>query len=239
MKDKTPLPANLHKDHRSRVKARFAEHGLAPFRDHEVLELLLFYAVPQKDTNVLAHRLLYRFGNLPAVFSASAEELCKVEGIGEHVATLLRLMLPVAARVLSGKEDEGVERIGVIPTAAEAGDFFVRRFAGETQECIYLMLLDNARRGMACMKIAEGNINSSAFSIRSVLEPAVLHRAASCIIAHNHPGGVAIPSADDVATTAQLVNALASFGIPLLDHIVVAGADYISVMKKGDARYDV
>ena len=90
--------ANLHEGHRQRLKERFLREGLDHFEPHTVLELLLFYAVPQRDTNELAHRLIARFGSLDAVFDAAFDELCAVEGIGRNTATLLKLVPDLTRR---------------------------------------------------------------------------------------------------------------------------------------------
>lgn len=217
---------NFHKEHRQRVKQRFLADGLTNFAPHEALELLLFYAVPQKDTNVLAHRLLDRFGSLAGVMDATQEELCAVEGVGEHVAVLLRLLMPLATRVMTERETGG----GGFDTVEEVGDYFVRRFAGENSETVQLLLLDNARNPIDCVRVYEGSVNAVAITPRMLIEIALAHRASFAVLAHNHPGGMPIPSGDDLTTTRNMRDAFSAVGIPLLEHILVAGGVYTPIL---------
>ena len=220
---------NLHKNHRARVKARFSREGLEGFAPHEVLELILFYAIPQKDTNPIAHRLLDRFGSLAAVFSASEQELCAVEGIGEHAAVLLRSVLPAASYALT---DEAVRDRGRFQTVAEIGDFFVRRFMGGEKETVYLMLLDNRYALLDCVKVYEGSVNSVAVTPRKLIELAYHAHAAMAVLAHNHPFGLPVPSKEDIDTTALIKTAFDTMGVTLLEHILVAGESYVPLLLR-------
>ena len=218
---------HFHKEHRRRVKERFLQSSVSAFADHEMLELLLFYAIPQKDTNVLAHALLDRFGSLGGVLSATHEELCEVDGVGEHVAVLLRLILPLAARTEILKEKKNHD---ALETVEAVGEYMVRRFAGENSETVQLLLLDNARSPIACVRVHEGVINSVSVTPRMLIETALARRASFAVLAHNHPGGLAIPSGDDLATTRTMQDAFSAVGIPLLEHIVVAGSSYTPIL---------
>lgn len=223
-----PVKENPHKDHRSRVKDRFLRFGLDSFAPHEVLELMLFYAVPQKDTNELAHRLLDRFGGtLGGVLHAELHELCEVEGVGEHVATLLKLWLPAASCALTEenrKENKTYNRLEGI------GEYFVRRYIGETSEVVYLMLLDNRHALIDCVRVHEGSVNSVGITPRRLLELAYRAHASAAVLAHNHPSGIAIPSGEDICTTISLREAFESMGVTLLEHILVAGGRYTPVL---------
>lgn len=223
---KTPNP---HKDHRARVKARFARAGISAFAPHELLELLLFYAVPQKDTNVLAHRLLDRFGTLCGVFSASAEELCQVDGVGEHVATLLRLIMPAASCALT----EGVKvKETTFRKLSTVGGYLVNLYMGQPRETVYLLLLDNAYTLLDCIKVHEGSVNSVAITPRKLLEYAYHAHASMAVLAHNHPSGIAIPSSEDINTTISIKQAFDTMGVVLLEHILVAGDSYSPLLAR-------
>ncbi len=218
---------NPHRAHRARIKERFCRYGLDHFSPHEVLELVLFFAIPQKDTNELAHRLIKTFGSLSGVFHADLHELCEVDGIGEHAAILLKLWLPVASRALTE------EKRGEIKTYAHidaVGEYFVRRYIGETSEVVYLMLLDNRYGLIDCIRVHEGSVNSVSVSPRRLIELAYRAQASSVVLAHNHPSGIAIPSGEDIATTVSLCRAFENMGITLLEHILVAGQHYAPVL---------
>ena len=152
----------MHKEHRIRVKNRFLAEGFDHFEPHNILEMLLFYAIPQKDTNELAHSLINRFGSLEKVFDASFEELMTVPGIKEHSATLIK-MIPSLARVYYMEKNKAGESL----TNLDAwGQYFVNRYIGIEVETVFLLLLDNKFNIIECAKIHEGSVNSSAISIR-------------------------------------------------------------------------
>lgn len=220
---------STHEGHRSRVKQRFLSHGLDAFAEHEVLELLLFYAIPQGDTNPTAHALMDRFGTLDAVLSAPVEELERVTGIGEHAAILLRLVNQVYRRGrLAAAAGETI-----LDTTARLGAFFVDLFVGQSNEVMYQLCLDAKGRMKACRKLSEGDVGSVELNIRKIVENALLCGAAQVVLAHNHPSGFAIPSHDDKISTMMVRDALDTVHIPLVDHIVVADDDFVSMREDG------
>ena len=221
--------AGVHDGHRARRKAQFREHGLDVFTDHGALELLLFYAVPQKDVNPLAHRLLERFGSLEAVFSAPPEELQEVEGVGEHAATLLALIFPLVRRVYmeSGKRD------ALLCSTDQLGRYFRGLFFGVRQEVFYEACLDAKGKLLRCCKIADGSVNDVHINIRCVVENALRCNASAVALAHTHPSGVALPSPDDNTTTLMACDALRTVGVELVDHIIVADGDFVSLRENG------
>lgn len=221
--------ASVHDGHRARRKAQFREHGLDVFTDHGALELLLFYAVPQKDVNPLAHRLLDRFGSLEGVFSAPPEELEKVDGIGEHAATLLTLIFPLVRRVYIESGKYGVPLCG----SEQLGRYFRGLFFGVRQEIFYEACLDAKGKLLRCCKIADGSVSDVHINMRGVVENALRCQASAVALAHNHPSGIALPSPDDNATTLMAYNALHTVGIELIDHIIVADGDFVSLRDNG------
>ena len=147
----------VHEGHRSRKKEQFRAHGLDAFADHEVLELLLYYAVPRQDTNPIAHRLMEKFGSLEAVFAADCQALEKVEGIGENAATLLSLMLPLMRRI---RASAGAHET-ILSDAEQAGRYFLDLFFGEREEKLYEACLDAKGRLLASHLVAEGEVRSA------------------------------------------------------------------------------
>ena len=224
---------SLHKGHRQRLKAWFQESGLDSFTDVQALELLLFYAIPQKDTNPIAHALLNRFGSLSRVLDADVEELKKVPNISDHAATLLRLVTELGRfyQVDSAQRTQGLTSLDA------CGAYLVPRFFGRKVETVFLLCLDAKCKVLCCREIGEGSVNAASISVRKVVETALSTGATSVVLAHNHPSGVALPSADDVQTTRRIAAALSAVEVSLIDHIVVAEGDFISMIQSG-YRFD-
>ena len=219
----------VHDGHRERLRQSFLEHGLSSMNDINALELLLFYAVPRRDTNELAHLLLQHFGSLDGVFSASAEELCEVEGIGTYAASLLTLVPEIMKKSRLSKSRE----IRQIRSSDDAGEYLLPYFMNERDEVVYLLCLDSKRAVICCAEMGRGVVNSVDTSVRRIVEKALKVKACSVIVAHNHPDGLALPSREDDLFTKCLYNALETVGIRLEDHIIVADEDYISIADTG------
>ena len=224
---------SIHKGHRERLKQRFLEEGLDNFTEIQVLELLLFYAIPRSDTNPLAHALLEHFGSLSQVLEADVEELKKVPGIGDHAATLLALVIDLCRyyQVTCAQQTE------ILTTLDACGKYLVPRFFGRTRETVFLLCLDAKCKVLCCKEIGEGSVNTAAISVRKVVETALSANATTVILAHNHPSGIAVPSNEDIQTTQRIAAALSAVEIHLADHIVVADGDYVSMVQSG-CRFD-
>ena len=183
----------VHDGHRERLRARFAEHGLESFNELNALELLLCYAIPRRDTNELAHRLLDAFGSLSGVFQASMQELTSIPGIGENAAALI-LMVPQIvkkAHVSKAKETK------IIRNSTDAGNYLLPYFLDEQDEIVMMLCLDNKRAVICCREMGRGVVNCVDANIRRMVETALKVKTTTVIIAHNHPNGVALPSRED------------------------------------------
>ena len=213
----------IHDGHREKMRRRFLSGGLEQFADHEALELLLYYAIPRRDTNPIAHALIDRYGSLSAVLAAPVEDLQKVEGIGESAAILLKLVPRLCAKARLADADR---QELILNTASRAGAYLLERFYGEQNEVIYQLCLDRKGKLLACKKLGEGSIASAALDVRKLVENAILHSASSVVLAHNHPSGIASPSHEDYAATDRARNALETIGVALADHIIVADGDF-------------
>lgn len=224
---------SIHKDHRQRVRERYLKEGLDGFSEVQVLELLLFYVIPRQDTNPIAHRLLKRFGSLYQVLEAPVEELEKVEGIGPNAALLLSLITAVA-RVYAVNR---TEKQKILRTIEDCGEYLKSFFIGRRSEMVYLLCLDAKCKVLGCREIGEGSVNSANVPIRRIVETALGLNATSVVLAHNHPSGIALPSGEDVLTTHRVAAALSTVDIVLVDHIIVADDDYVSMVQSGH-RFD-
>ena len=224
---------SIHAGHRERLKQRFLEEGLDNFTDIQALELLLFYGIVRKDTNPIAHALLDHFGSLSQVLEASTEELQKVKGISEHAAILLQL-IPQLGRYY---QVDCSQRVEILTSLDACGAYLVPRFFGRNKETVFLLCLDAKCKVLCCKEIGEGSVNSASISVRKVVETALAANASSVVLAHNHPSGIALPSDEDVQTTRRIAAALSAVEIQLVDHIVVAEGDYVSMVQSG-YRFD-
>lgn len=219
----------VHDGHRARLRETFLEHGLQSMNDINALELLLFYALPRRDTNETAHLLLERFGSLHGVFSAPFEDLREVDGIGDYAAALIALVPEIMKKSRLSRSRE----IRQIRSSAEAGEYLLPYFMNEQDEVVYMLCLDTKRAVICCAEMGRGVVNTVDANIRRMVEKALKVKASSVILAHNHPDGIAIPSREDDIFTKALYNALETVGIRLEDHIIVADEDYISLADSG------
>ena len=224
---------SLHDGHRQRLKSRFLKNGLSDFEDHNVLELLLFFSLPRNDTNEIGHKLLQKFGSISNVFDAPFDELCKCDGVGEHTATLIKLI----PELLSVYHMDKSNTIQAVKSTNEAGKYFIPKFMGKLNEEVHIMLLDDKKKIIKCEKLFEGTVNSSNITVRKIISTAINTNATGVILAHNHPGGVALPSQSDLLTTKRIFSALKLMDIKLCDHIVVADNDFVSFADSGMLDY--
>lgn len=227
-KNEKPLKTkSLHSGHRERVKKQFLKSGLDSFQSHSVLELLLYYAIPLKDTNPIAHRLIQKFGSLSATFDAPFEELLKVDGIGKSAATLIKLIPQLCRRY---QEDLDRDKT-VIYSYDEAGKQLIHKFIGRQNEVVVLMLLDSQTRILYCDVMDVGSVNSANIYIKKLVRLSVQYNASYAILSHNHPSGNCLPSKQDLSTTRWVYEALDTVEVRLIDHIIVSGNDYLSIAK--------
>ncbi len=224
---------SIHDGHRQRLKKLFQDNGLDNFYENQALELLLYYCIPRKDTNPIAHALLDRFGTLSQVLEAPVEELKRVEGVGDHAATFLHLVTEISRYYLVNRANQ----VKVLPTIEDCARYLVPHFYGRRNETVFLLCLDAKCKLLCCREIGEGSVNSANISVRKIMETALSLNATTVVLAHNHPSGIAIPSGDDIQTTRRVAAALSAVDIHLADHIVVADDDYVSMVQSGH-RFD-
>ncbi|MCX7746529.1 MAG: DNA repair protein RadC [Clostridia bacterium] len=219
----------MHEGHRKRLRSRFIKEGLDSFEPHQVLELLLFYSIPRKDTNELAHILLKKYGSLSGVFEADSKDLAGTEGIGENTAILLSLIPQVARMYFKDRWGEKP----VLNSSEKAGRYAVSLFTGRLYETFFIICLDAQNKVHYASPVHEGTINEAPVYPRLIVECAIRHQANSVILAHNHPGGSLKPSKADIEATNRIKAALEAISIKVVDHIIVAGDQYMSFAEKG------
>jgi len=219
----------MHNGHRSRMRERFRHEGLEGFAPHEALELLLFYARARGDVNPLAHALLDAFGSLKGVLEARPEQLMSVNGVGEETATLLSLIVPLFRKYQECLCAEKKQ----IRNRRSAEGYCTALLAGLRTERFYVISVSTAMTVLGQRAVGEGSLNEVAAYPRLVVETALNYNAFGVILCHNHPGGVAEPSPDDVAVTQSIEAVLRHLGIRLIDHIIVAGGETYSMSLNG------
>lgn len=217
----------IHTGHRQRMRAKFLQSGLDGFEIHESLELLLYYAVPRKDTNPLAHKIIDNFGSLSAALDAPIDALREC-GLSENAAILLKLIPQISRLYLDDKRDDSkAVRLETI------GDRLLHKFVGRDYEAVVLLLMDAKHKEVFCGVISKGSVNSCDLYIRKIIENIMIYNASYAVLAHNHPSGLALPSLADIESTKSVSSALSLVGVQLLDHIVVADDDYVSMLQSG------
>lgn len=214
-----------HAGHRERMRRRFDRNGLEGFAPHETLELLLFYAIPRRNVNPLAHRLIERFGSVDAVLRAPPEQLEQVPGIGHTAAQLLSLVLPLARYA---QQEQRQER-PVLANYRQAKEYCAHLFAGQVDEVLYVISLDAQSRVLRAAPVVRGTIDEITIYPRQVVSEALRQNAHAVVLAHNHPSGVAEPSEADLLTTEQLRDAFAHVDIALMDHMIYAEGECASI----------
>lgn len=220
---------SIHEGHRQRVKDRFAREGLDNFEPHQLLELLLFYCIPRRDTNEIAHRLLEKFGSFHNVMDAHVKDLEQVEGLGTNAALFLTLIRDVE-RFYHISRRKGQT---ALTKRDEYCDYLTAFFENKDNETVYLLGLDAKCSVLGCRKVAEGSLHSVSVPIRKIVDTAISMNATSVVLAHNHPSGLAQPSVDDINTTIRVSKALAMIDVVLIDHVIVSDDNYISFTYSG------
>lgn len=227
------MQEGLHSGHRERLINKFIEYPDS-FSEHELLELFLFTVLPRKDTNETAHRLLQAFGNITKVFSASAEQLMAVKGVGKTIAAQIVLYSKIMQKLGSAdknRENKPFTSFDTIKTEVSA------MFAGVKTEKLYFILLNEALEKVFCIDFV-GNNDEEVFADTTEIARALsAHKAKFAIMAHNHPSGNANPSIADDSATKKFCLVCDVYGIKLVDHIIVADKKVFSYYGEGRLDY--
>lgn len=222
---------NVHSGHRQRVKAKFLEAGnLDGFNDIQILELMLFYCIPMKDTNVLAHKLLDNYGSLYNLFNADASDIMNRCGVTENVAVFITMMPHIYRRYMKSKLDNNVR----FDNPQVAGDYFVSLLQGKENEELYMACLNAKKQLIRSVVISKGTTNNTDININKIIENAVLSKCSYVIIGHNHPADSPNPSRNDLNATNTIRDSLKIMNVVLMDHIIVCGEGFLSLAARGN-----
>jgi len=209
------------------MKKRFSERGGKDFSDHELLEMLLYYAIPRQDTNKLAHKLLNEFGTLREVMNADPSRIEKVVGAGAGTAAFISLIFTVRKRIDALKY---TSTKFIADSAVKVGNYFVDYFRDLQDEEFCVMLLDNSFRLIEFRPLSRGSVNSVPIDVRALTKCAIMSGATQVILAHNHPSGLTVPSNDDINITSEVEASLSAVGISLLEHVIVNDTSFRPTM---------
>ena len=216
----------IHSKHRERVRNEFLKNGFPDGTpEHKNLEMLLFYGIPRKDTNELAHELINHFGSLAAVLDASPADLMKIDGVGKNTASLLKLIMPVARCYMTDKKLLNAEKNNHDTIC----NFITGKYCGFTEEVIAVTSLNNRGNIVGFDIIGNGDVSSANVSIRKLISAVLERNATAVVISHNHPDGNALPSEKDIEATVKIKQALDNINVQLLDHVIVVTDDYVSL----------
>lgn len=229
--------AGAHDGHRSRMKNKYLDHGADGFENHELLEMLLYYAYPRVDTNELAHRVLNEFGgSFTDLIFSDPEKIADVCRVSKSTAILISLVGEINNRVAFEKWNQKV----VLSSTHVAGEYALSLLNNEQRERLYVICLNSNLSVIKTTCIAKGMVDSASADVRQVVETALKYDATSIILVHNHPGGSLKPSFSDIKFTNDCLKALSTIKIDMNDHIIVANGEYFSfsdeniLLKKGE-----
>ena len=222
--------AGIHAGHRERVRERFRQEGLAAFSEHEVLELLLTYAIPQRDVNPLAHELIAQFGSLAGVLEADEKELLRVSGVGAKAASLLSLIPPLLGRYQTS-------RMGarpVISNLAQAKEYCGALFFGAQEERVYMICMDQMGHVLHPALVRKGTLDAVPLYAREIVEIALRYNPYAVLLTHNHPSGFAFPSQADYEVTKMIISTLTAIGVRVVDHLILSPYDAYSMTQHSE-----
>lgn len=223
---------NIHARHRERMRKKFAKHGLDAFTEHELIEYMLFYAMPRGNTNALAHRLENEFGSIDKVIFAPREQLLSIKGIGENAVLFFKFQQKLSsllrARFCAGDLTDG--------SPSDIKEYFISMFMGAESECVCAAGLDSGMKIVLGKKIADGDFDSVKSTVRLLYDFSCVSGCSRIVIAHNHPRSGCLPSIPDIYNTAYLVKSLRLLEIELTDHIIVGTGGTVSLRGSMHAK---
>ena len=227
---------NNAKGHRERVRKKFLENGFNGLEDYEVLELLLFYVIPRKDTKAIAKELIKRFKTLANVLKADTLELKTINGLGDVAITFLKMIGALPARIYKDelKNQKLIKDDKNKITDKEVLLSFLRNKIGyKNVEKFYVIYLSSSNEVIAFEESSSGTLDRSSIYPREIYKRVIMENAKSIIIAHNHPSGNTCPSKCDIDITNEIAKGLKNFGALLLEHIIITRDSYFSFLEEG------
>ncbi len=227
---------NNAKGHRERVRKKFLENGFNGLEDYEILELLLFYVIPRKDTKAIAKELIKKFKTLANVLKADTLELKTIDGLGASSITFLKMMGALPEKIY---KDELKNQKLIKDDKNKISDkevllsFLRNKIGYEDVEKFYVIYLSSSNEVIAFEESSSGTLDRSSIYPREIYKRVIMENAKSIIIAHNHPSGNTCPSKCDIDITNEIAKGLKNFGALLLEHIIITRDSYFSFLEEG------
>ena len=218
--------SNVHDGHRDRLRTRLLANGIDDsVPDHEIIEYLLTLTIPRHDTNDIAHRLVNTFGSFAGVLDADIDDLIKRGKVTRNTAVMFKMLMPIA-RAYTARSTRGKTSFSEVKDIAP---YIHSLYAGYDKEVISLLLLSESGQVIRMETLAQGDVSSANVSIKAVADKALRGGATAIALAHNHPNGLALPSIEDLTVTKEIRLALSHLGIKLVDHVIIANDNYLSL----------
>ncbi len=215
---------NIHAGHRDRLRNKALNSSADNLEEHEILEIMLSFVIPYKDTNPLAHELISVFGSLAGVIDANMEDLVKIDGIGEKTAKYLALQKTFFHAINESKKAAGV----IINNTKDAVDYCVKLFDDDAVEKLYLICMNPHNKVIFTKLVSSGDYNKVNIDIKKLTQLALSHNSYRIILCHNHPDGRALPSYEDNKFTRAITMNMYINDVQLVDHIILGKGDYYS-----------
>ena len=227
---------NNARGHRERVRKKFLENGFNGLEDYEILELLLFYVIPRKDTKAIAKELITKFKTLANVLKADNKELKTINGLGNVAITFLKMMGALPEKIYEDKlKNEKIikDDTNKITNKEILLNFLRNKIGYENVEKFYVIYLSSSNEVLAFEESSSGTLDRSSIYPREIYKRVIMENAKSIIIAHNHPSGNISPSKCDIDITNEIAKGLKNFGALLLEHIIITRDSYFSFLEEG------
>ena len=227
---KSKKKPNPHEGHRARLKETYIKSGIDGLHQHVVLELLLFFGIPYKDTNEIAHELINKFGSFSGVLEADYHALKNTKNMTWNAALLIRLVADIS-RLYSA---DRLSKNEVFNTRKKVGKYFSQKYLGVNDETVYYLLFDKNDHIINCIKLSTGTHSASEVSIQKIIRTASISNATKVALAHNHPDNTGV-SSDDIILHRRLSYYLKTVGVKLFDTYVITSEKAISCQETAAA----
>lgn len=215
--------------HRQRVRKERLENGFKNASDRDILECILFYCYPRRDTYPVADRLITEFGNLENILNKKPQELISDCGFTENTALLITLISDLTSKI---KRDETLRETFDNPKVV--GEYCIDLLKKEQEEVFCVLCLNSTMKFIASEKVSSGDLTSTLISLRKVVQIALKYNAKGIILTHNHPSGNVKPSASDIDVTEKIMDLLRTLQVEVYDHIIVSDVEYYSMLQHRD-----